>query len=60
MKFLVTGCSSYVGKYIIRDLLKKNHKVVGISRTSPGIHHKNFFFKKHDLLKPKLNLKKKI
>lgn len=60
MKFLVTGCSSYVGKYIIRDLLKKNHKVVGISRTSPGIHHKNFFFKKHDLLKPKLNLKKKF
>jgi nucleoside-diphosphate-sugar epimerase len=60
MNFLVTGSSSYVGKYIINDLLKKKHFVIGISRTSPGIYHKNFFFKKHDLLKPRISLKKKI
>lgn len=60
MNFLVTGSSSYVGKYIINGLLKKKHFVVGISRTSPKIYHKNFFFKKQDLLKQRINLKQKI
>ena len=60
MNFLVTGSSSYVGKYIINHLLKEKHFVIGISRNSPNINHKNFYFKRHDLLREKINLKKKI
>jgi len=60
MNFLVTGSSSYVGKHIIKHLLDKKHFVIGISRTSPKIIHKNFFYKKHDLLNPSINLKKRI
>ena len=49
MNILVTGSSSYVGKYIILGLLSLGHKVVGTSRTDPKIKNKNFIWISHDL-----------
>ena len=60
MSFLVTGSSSYVGKYIINHLLLRNYKVIGTSRTNPNISNKNFIWVKHDLSHSSLKIKKKI
>lgn len=51
MIFLVTGCSSYIAKYIIKKLLADGDKVFGISRTNPAIVHHNFHWLAHDLSK---------
>ena len=42
-KIIITGASKGIGKEIAINLLKKNFKVIGISR-SHSIKHKNFFF----------------
>ena len=61
MNILVTGSSSYVGKYIILGLLSLNHKVVGTSRTDPKIKNENFIWLSHDLSKsPLKKFKNKI
>lgn len=51
MTFLVTGCSSYIAKYVIQKLLADGDKVFGISRTNPSIVHRNFHWLAHDLSK---------
>jgi len=51
MIFLVTGCSSYIAKYVIKKLLADGYKVFGISRTNPNIAHHNFHWLAHDLSK---------
>lgn len=51
MTFLVTGCSSYIAKYVIKKLLADGYKVFGISRTNPNIVHRNFHWLAHDLSK---------
>ena len=49
MKILITGSSSYVGKYIIEGLLDLGHKIIGTSRGNPNINRKNFTWISHDL-----------
>jgi short-subunit dehydrogenase len=49
--FVVTGCSSGLGKELSLLLLKKNFLVIGISRNNPGIKKKNFFFIKNNFEK---------
>lgn len=51
MTFLVTGCSSYIAKYVIKKLLADGDKVFGISRTNPNITHSNFRWLVYDLSK---------
>lgn len=51
MIFLVTGCSSYIARYVIKKLLADGDKVLGISRTNPNIVHHNFTWFTHDLSK---------
>jgi len=51
MNFLVTGCSSYIAKYVIKKLLTDGDKVSGISRKNPNIVHHNFTWTAHDLSK---------
>jgi len=51
MKVLITGASSYIGKYIISNLLIKGHNVLSTSRTDPKINHKCHKWIKHDLSK---------
>jgi len=51
MIFLVTGCSSYIARYVIKKLLADGDKVLGISRTNPTIVHHNFQWLAHDLSK---------
>lgn len=51
MIFLVTGCSSYIAKYVVKKLLADGDKVFGISRTNPNIVHHNFTWFAHDLSK---------
>lgn len=51
MIFLVTGCSSYIARYVIKKLLANGDKVLGISRTNPNIVHHNFTWFAHDLSK---------
>jgi nucleoside-diphosphate-sugar epimerase len=59
MNFLVTGSSSYVGKYIIKYLLNEEHDVIGTSRSKPNIINKKFFFIKNNLTKNQIKIKKK-
>ena len=36
MKILITGCSSYIGQYLIERFLdNKNYQIIGISRSKP-------------------------
>jgi NAD(P)-dependent dehydrogenase (short-subunit alcohol dehydrogenase family) len=46
---LVTGCSRGIGLAITRRLLAEGHRVVGISRLSPGIKSARFTHKELDL-----------
>jgi len=56
MKILLTGASSYIGKYIISNLLLKNHKILSTSRKDPIIKNKNHKWIRHDLSKKPLKL----
>ena len=50
MKILITGCTSYIGKYLIEKFLeKKQYKLLGVSRSNPKIFNKKFTWYKHDL-----------
>ncbi|MDR4509097.1 MAG: NAD(P)-dependent oxidoreductase [Candidatus Brocadiaceae bacterium] len=49
MRFLVTGCTSYIAKYVINRLLEQKHTVLGISRSNPEITHGLFTWVEHDL-----------
>ncbi len=51
MNFLVTGCRSYIARYVIKKILADGGKVSGISRTNPNIAHHNFAWYAHDLSK---------
>lgn len=48
-KAIVTGCSKGIGLAIVKELLKKNVKVVGWSRSTPPVEHENFHFIKTDV-----------
>ncbi|MDA8846780.1 NAD(P)-dependent oxidoreductase, partial [Candidatus Pelagibacter sp.] len=60
MNILFTGCSSYIGKYLITKYLDNGkYNLFGISRTDPKIKNKKFKWFKHDLtLAPFKKLKK--
>ena len=59
MKILFTGCSSYIGKYLIKEFLKTSNTIYGLSRKNPEIKNKKFKWFKHDLSKkPFKNVKK--
>ena len=58
MNILLTGCSSYIGKYITESLIKDGNYVIGISRTNPNVNHKCFKWIKCDLSVGEINLKK--
>lgn len=60
MKFLVTGASSYVAKYIIDHLLFRGHHVVGTSRSNPQIVNTKFKWIRHDLSVEPLQLNDQI
>jgi len=52
MKILITGCTSYIGKYLIKKFLeKKKYKLFGISRSNPKIYSRRFTWYKHDFSK---------
>ena len=48
-KLLVTGCSRGIGLAITRRLLEEGHRVIGISRHSPGIDSARFTCMELDL-----------
>ena len=50
-KIIITGISSYIGKYIGLFFLKKGYKIIGVSRTNPFIENQNFTFVRFDLEK---------
>ena len=61
MNILFTGCSSYIGKYLIEKFLReKKYKIFGISRNNPKITNKKFKWFKHDLTKSPFKKIKKI
>ena len=61
MNIFLTGCTSYIGKYLAIAFIKQGYNVIGTSRTNPKIKNKKFSFIKHDLsISPILKLKKKI
>lgn len=61
MNILFTGCSSYIGKYLIEKFLReKKYKIFGISRNNPKIYNKKFRWFKHDLTKSPFKKIKKI
>ena len=50
MKWLVTGCSGFVGTNIVNYLIQKNEEVIGIDIKKPKINNiKLFKFIKFDL-----------
>jgi nucleoside-diphosphate-sugar epimerase len=51
LKFLITGVSSYIARYITQKLLDTGACVTGLSRTEPPIHHPGFQWIKADLSK---------
>lgn len=65
--FLITGAAGFIGSHMVDYLLKKKYFVIGIDNLKNGslenIKHNfknnNFLFLKKDLLKDKINLKKK-
>ena len=68
-KILITGCSGFIGNYLINTLLNKkiknNFEIYGLDIVKPKIFYnkknKNFHFYKKDLFKIKsFNLNKKI
>jgi len=60
VNIFLTGCTSYIGKYLAISFINQGDNVIGTSRTDPKIKNKKFKFIKHDLsLSPisKLNTK---
>lgn len=49
MRFLITGVSSYIARYIAQNLLDNGDAVIGVSRTDPTINHPHFQWIKADL-----------
>jgi len=61
MNIFITGCNSYIGKYLASSFIEQGNHVIGTSRINPKIRNRNFKFIKHDLsISPILKIKKKI
>lgn len=61
MRILVTGVSSYIGRYLTESFIKKKINIIGISRKNPNIKSKYFFWEKKDLSAPnKIKINKNI
>ena len=61
MNIFLTGCTSYIGRYLAISFINQGDYVIGTSRKNPNIKNKKFRFIKHDLSKSQiLNLNKKI
>lgn len=53
MKYLVTGSAGFIGKHLVRRLLRQNHKVFSIDKRDIELEHKNLTHIKQDLIKTK-------
>ena len=51
MRVLITGISSYIGKFIAQKFIKKRYNVIGISRSNPKINSNNFSWCRYDISK---------
>jgi len=61
MRILVTGVSSYIGRYLTESFIKRKINIIGISRKNPKIKSKYFLWKKKDLsISNKFEINKKI
>lgn len=52
---LITGSSGYLGSYLVNNLIKEGHNIIGIDIKKPKIKNRNFNFIKKKII----NLKKK-
>ena len=48
-KIIITGGAGFVGSYLVRELIKKNYKVIVVDNLSEG--KKRLLIKKHNFLK---------
>lgn len=56
--FIISGASGFVGKWLIKELLNKKHKVYALVRKQSFFKIKNFLsFKNFNLIEIKLNIK---
>ena len=53
MKYLITGSAGFIGKHLVKRLLKENHYIFSIDRKDIGFKHKNLKHAKKDLTKIK-------
>ena len=54
---LITGSSGYLGSYLVNNLIKEGHNIIGIDIKKPKIKNRNFNFikKKNYQFKKKRN-----
>ena len=52
---LITGSSGYLGSYLVNNLIKEGHNIIGIDIKKPKIKNRNFNFIKKKII----NLKKR-
>lgn len=41
-KILITGSAGMIGSYVVKDLLAKGHKIIGVDRRESEYEHENF------------------
>lgn len=37
MKILLTGATGFIGSYLLPELLRNGHEVIGLTRTGKGV-----------------------
>ena len=58
MNILVTGSSGFIGKALINDLLNKKYNILGLSKKSQTLNHKNLFCDLNQIYEKKEIIKK--